>query len=297
MVLDLIPNKKIFVQRDVRETPASTATATAVGLTAEPYIMAASSANTSAERVLTEGEGIDITDAGANSTITIKGEDATDTNKGIASFNATNFTVTTGNVVINDEYVADTVGAMFSGNTETNITATYQDADNTIDLVVADASTSTKGAASFNSDDFSVSSGAVSLKNKTSYLSIGGAAFHGLNPDTDACNYIAGDEQGFNAEGNVTAIAPVNLPHGAVVTNVIFYGNGDAGTVFTWYMYRLAIDGTLTTTMASAGNDQSDSTITDATINNSNSYYAIRIDLTNTESIYGGIITYTTDYD
>ena len=34
-----------------------------------------------------------------------------------------------------NEYIADTVGAMFSGNTETNITATYQDADNTIDLV------------------------------------------------------------------------------------------------------------------------------------------------------------------
>ena len=34
-----------------------------------------------------------------------------------------------------NEYIADTVGAMFSGNTETNITATYQDGDNTIDLV------------------------------------------------------------------------------------------------------------------------------------------------------------------
>ena len=34
------------------------------------------------------------------------------------------------------EVISDTVGAMFSSNTETNITATYQDADNTIDLVV-----------------------------------------------------------------------------------------------------------------------------------------------------------------
>jgi len=34
-----------------------------------------------------------------------------------------------------NEYIADTVGAMFTGNTETNITATYQDGDNTIDLV------------------------------------------------------------------------------------------------------------------------------------------------------------------
>lgn len=35
-----------------------------------------------------------------------------------------------------DEHIADTVGAMFSGNTETFITVTYQDSDNTIDLVV-----------------------------------------------------------------------------------------------------------------------------------------------------------------
>jgi hypothetical protein len=34
-----------------------------------------------------------------------------------------------------NEYVQDLVGAMFTGNTETGITATYQDADGTIDLV------------------------------------------------------------------------------------------------------------------------------------------------------------------
>jgi len=35
------------------------------------------------------------------------------------------------------EVIQDTVGAMFSGNTETDITATYQDSDGTIDLVVS----------------------------------------------------------------------------------------------------------------------------------------------------------------
>ena len=34
------------------------------------------------------------------------------------------------------EAVSDTVGAMFSSNTESGITVTYQDADNTIDLTV-----------------------------------------------------------------------------------------------------------------------------------------------------------------
>ena len=36
-----------------------------------------------------------------------------------------------------DEQIQDIVGAMFSGNTETNITVTYQDSDGTIDLEVA----------------------------------------------------------------------------------------------------------------------------------------------------------------
>ena len=36
------------------------------------------------------------------------------------------------------EVISDTVGAMFSSNTETGIAATYQDADNTIDLVIGD---------------------------------------------------------------------------------------------------------------------------------------------------------------
>ena len=44
---------------------------------------------------------------------------------------------------LSTEEVQDIVGAMFSSNTETNITATYQDSDGTIDLVVAD-STSTE---------------------------------------------------------------------------------------------------------------------------------------------------------
>ena len=39
------------------------------------------------------------------------------------------------------EFISDTTGAMFSSNTETGITATYQDADNTIDLAIAAAQT------------------------------------------------------------------------------------------------------------------------------------------------------------
>ena len=80
------------------------------------------------------GEGIDT--AVTDNTITISAEDASDTNKGIASFDATDFTVSSGDVTVNAERIQDIAGAMFTSNTETLITATYQDADGTIDLVV-----------------------------------------------------------------------------------------------------------------------------------------------------------------
>ena len=46
-----------------------------------------------------------------------------------------------------DEEIQDVVGAMFSSNTETGITATYQDGDGTIDLVVGTLNQDTTGTA------------------------------------------------------------------------------------------------------------------------------------------------------
>ena len=58
-------------------------------------------------------------------------------------------TVSSGIATVNlggktNEEIQDIVGAMFSGNTETNITATYQDSDGTIDLVSDNTQLSTE---------------------------------------------------------------------------------------------------------------------------------------------------------
>ena len=92
----------------------------------------------SVNTVVVAGEGIDVSYNDAGNAYTVSAEDASDTNKGIASFQASDFVVTNGDVALNDEAIQDAVGAMLTGNTETGITVTYEDSDGTIDFAVAD---------------------------------------------------------------------------------------------------------------------------------------------------------------
>ena len=120
------------------------------------------------------GEGIDTAINSGTNTITISAEDASTSNKGVASFADADFNVTSGAVELKDTVVKSVTtdsGALtpathsFSILGGEGIDVTH--AGSTITVAGEDASTSNKGVASFNTDNFTVSSGAVTAKNIT----------------------------------------------------------------------------------------------------------------------------------
>ncbi|MHA1867406.1 MAG: hypothetical protein ACTSXD_05015 [Candidatus Heimdallarchaeaceae archaeon] len=98
------------------------------------------------------------------------------------------------------------------------------------------------------------------------------------------------------SEDGRSCTCPINLPHGAVVTNCIVYGSESDET---WTLVRCdRTQSTNNDVMASATFGTAVSDIDFATIDNSQYSYAIYTTSLDTgDEIYGGTITYTTDYN
>jgi len=163
------------------------------------------------------GEGIDTSINASTNTVTISAEDASTSNKGVASFADADFNVSSGAVELKDTVVKTVTtdsGALtpashgFSILGGEGIDVTHS--TTTITVAGEDASTSNKGVASFADANFTVSSGAVTAKNITlgsSTLSLGSTttAIAGITELTvDNININGNEITSTNSNGNIS---------------------------------------------------------------------------------------------
>lgn len=176
---------------------------------------------------IVEGEAINVSYDNGTKTFTVSAEDATASNKGVASFDSTNFTVTSGAVVANDI----TIGTTSLSNGETTLTlAGLQSLE--VDNLTIDGNSIT------------ASTGGITLVPAAGqHVSVNSATIQDVaDPvnDTDAANkrYVDEVAQGLTTKPQVKAATTANLSG--------TYANGTAGVGATLNLgpaATLTIDG------------------------------------------------------
>jgi len=205
------------------------------------------------------------------------------------------------------EQIQDIVGAMFTGNTETNIAATYEDSDGTIDLVSVDTNTT---YSAFDNDNAGLVPDPGSTGTTTKYLREDGS--FQVPPDTvptaltrillTPTDFISAS--GYRNLGNIVSdggqssasstvinyYAQKSIPTGSTATAVYIYAST---TVSIEVFEATIIDGNSGSSLGS-GTANSTITLSSSVAGDGEAYLTIKYDPTSiTDYIYGGYITLT----
>ena len=184
--------------------------------------------------------GTNLTGGGSSGDVTINLADASTSAKGAASFASADFSVSSGAVSLNDSVVKSiyTDGDAATGSSHVitmnggeGIDVTG-DGSSTITVAGEDASTSNKGVASFNAENFDVSSGVVSIKGEG--IDLNSQVVNELpiaNSAAKVTSIVAGDGIDVSgATGDVTVTAETATDSNPGVVELATTGEADTGT-------------------------------------------------------------------
>ena len=170
----------------------------------------------------------------------------------------TNVTLTGGptgivTVGVTTEQVQDIVGAMFSGNIETNITATYQDSDGTIDLVASGGG----------------SGGGEANQNAFSNVAVSGQNTVAADSTTDTLTLVAGSNVTITTDDSADSVTVgVTTEKVQDIVGAMFSGNTETNITATYQ----DDDGTIDLVASGGGGGSPGGSNTQIQYNNSSSF-------------------------
>ncbi len=131
----------------------------------------------------------------------------------------------------------------------------------------------------------------ITIEETEEFITIPAENFTAENPNSDdVTRGVAGGRIQAQADG-IRFFAPVNLPSGSTIIEVIVYGNA-AATAEIWGLYRANHTGGANE-KAAENIGTADTSITDPIVNNEdNIYYILTSSLDTNDTIYGARIKY-----